>query len=138
MRRWILPLLALLLIAGGAEARSKRDKLLDSTLAEYAATLRWGTIEAGASFIDPAVLEKRPLTSLELERFRQVRVSYYHAQDPVPLGKDEMRQVVEIGIINEHSQAERVVIDRQVWRWDAEAKRWWLTSGLPDITRRDR
>ena len=22
---------------------------------------------------------------------------------------------------------------RETWRWDAEAKRWWLVSGLPDL-----
>lgn len=138
MRRWLLPLLlSLLALAGQAEARSKRDKLLDAALAEYAATLRWGNFEGGASSIDPAVLEAKPLSSLDIERYRQVRVSYYHAQDPVAISKTEVRQVVEIGIINAHSQSERVVIDRQVWRYDEKAKRWWLMSGLPDITRKE-
>lgn len=138
MRRWIVvPLLALVLFAGTAVA-GKREKVLDSTLAEYAATLRWGNFEAGMAYIDPAVLAERPVSSLDLERYRQVRVSYYHPSDPVAVGKEQMRVVAEIGVINEHSQAERVVIDRQLWRWDAKGKRWWLMSGLPDITRKDR
>ncbi|HVJ61944.1 MAG TPA: hypothetical protein VM555_04450 [Tahibacter sp.] len=138
MRRWIfLPLLALALFAGTAVA-GKREKMLDSTLAEYAATLRWGNFEAGMAYIDPALIAERPVSSLELERYRQVRVSYYHPQDPVPVGKEQVRVVAEIGVVNEHSQSERVVIDRQLWRWDAKAKRWWLMSGLPDITRKDR
>lgn len=139
MRRWILlPFLALLVFAGAADARSKRDKTLDSTLEEYAATLRWGNFEAGIAYIDPDVLKERPIASIDIERYRQVRVSYYHPQPPVPVGKEEVRVIAEIGIINEHSQSERVVIDRQLWRWDAKAKRWWLMSGLPDITRKDR
>ena len=31
---------------------------------------------------------------------------------------------------------ERIITDRQKWRWDAVAKRWWLVSGLPDLDAR--
>ena len=136
MRRWILlPLVVLALVAGPAVA-AKRDRMLEATLTEYAATLRWGNFEAGMAYIDPAVLAERPISSLDLERYRQVRVSYYHPSEPMPVDKESIRIVAEIGIINAHSQSERVVYDRQLWRWDAKAKRWWLMTGLPDITRK--
>jgi hypothetical protein len=41
---------------------------------------------------------------------------------------------LEIKLINRHTQAERSILDRQHWRFDAARQRWWLTSGLPDIT----
>ena len=63
-----------------------------------------------------------------------MRVSYYRQQTPVTVNETEIQVLAEIGIINEHSQAERVVYDRQTWRWDEKAKRWWLVSGLPTIT----
>ena len=47
----------------------------------------------------------------------------------------EIAQVVEIGVVNEHTQTERAVVDRQRWRWDKQAKRWWLMTGLPAIAR---
>ena len=138
MRRWILiPLLLLCLLAGTAEARSKKDKMMDQVLLDYAATLRWGGFEQGIAFIDPAVREARPIASVDLNRYRQVRVSYYRQQSPVMVSKTEIQVLAEIGIINNHSQSERSVIDRQTWRWDEKLKRWWLMTGLPVITTRD-
>lgn len=135
MRRWLLlPLLLLCLCFGTAEARSKKDKLMDQVLLDYAATLRWGGFEQALAFIDPAVREAKPIASVDLNRYRQVRVSYYHTQTPVTVSKTEIQVLAEIGIINNHSQAERVVIDRQTWRYDEKQKRWWLMSGLPRIT----
>lgn len=135
MRRWVLlPLLLLCLCLGTAEARSKKDKMMDQVLLDYAATLRWGGFEQALSFIDPAVREAKPIASVDLNRYRQVRISYYHSQSPVTVSKTEIQVLAEIGIINNHSQAERVVVDRQTWRYDEKEKRWWLMSGLPRIT----
>jgi hypothetical protein len=134
MRRWlVLPLLLLCLVVGTAEARSKKDKMMDQVLLDYAATLRWGGFEQAIAFIDPAVREARPVPAVDMNRYRQVRVSYYRQQSPVEVSKTEIQVLAEIGIINNHSQSERVVSDRQTWRWDAKAKRWWLMSGLPVI-----
>lgn len=138
MRRWLLlPLLLLCLLAGTAEARSKKDKAMDQVLMDYAATLRWGGFEQGIAFIDPAIRAERPISSVDLNRYRQVRVSYYHQQSPVLVSKTEIQVLAEIGIINNHNQNERSVIDRQIWRWDEKQKRWWLMSGLPVITQAD-
>lgn len=138
MRRWLLlPLILLCLFAGTAEARSKKDKAMDQVLLDYAATLRWGGFEQALAFIDPAVREARPIPSLDLNRYRQVRVSFYHQQSPVQVSKTEIQVLAEIGVINNHSQSERTVKDRQTWRWDEKEKRWWLMSGLPVITSPD-
>lgn len=135
MRRWLwLPLLLLVLFAGTAEARSRKDKAMDQILLDYGATLRWGGFEQAVSFIDPEVRAARPIPTIDMNRYRQVRVSYYRQQTPVTVNETEIQVLAEIGIINEHSQAERVVYDRQTWRWDEKAKRWWLVSGLPTIT----
>ncbi|UXI68320.1 hypothetical protein [Tahibacter amnicola] len=141
MSRWIKAMLAavfvLLSLAGTAQARSKKDKALDQTLMDYAATLRWSGFEQGLAFIDPAWLKEHPISGVDLARYRHVRVSYYHAQSPVQVSKTEIRQLVEIGVINQHTQSERSVIDRQTWRWDEKGKRWWLMSGPPDLTQRN-
>ncbi|MBL8298329.1 MAG: hypothetical protein JNN30_08285 [Rhodanobacteraceae bacterium] len=135
MRRWLLlPLLLLCLLAGTAQARSKKDKMMDQILLDYAATLRWNGFEQGIAFIDPEVRATRPISSIDLNRYRQVRVSYYRPQSPVQVSKTEIQVLAEIGIINNHNQSERSIIDRQTWRWDEKQKRWWLMSGLPTIT----
>ncbi len=133
MRRILLA--ALVLLLAGCSTTGKPKKILEETLINYASTVRWGGFDQALAFMDPEVLKAHPPTKLELERFRQVRVSYYHDQPAQNISETEVTQVVEIGIVNEHSQSERSVIDRQRWRWDEAAKKWWLMTGLPDITR---
>lgn len=131
-------LLAVLLVLLAACATTKpREKLLTETLRTYAAAIRWGSIEQAESFIDPAYREHHPLTTLELERYRQIRFTQYNERAPVPVSDVEVRQVVEIAVVNLNTQSMRTILDQQVWKYNADQKRWLLASGLPDITRRD-
>jgi hypothetical protein len=114
-----------------------RETLLDDTLRGYAATLRWGDLTQAVAFVDPKYLAEHPLTELDVARFKQVQVSAYNDQPPVPVSENEVRQTVEIGIVNINTQGARSVIDHQVWRYDEPQKRWWLTTGLPDIQRKN-
>ncbi|MET0225498.1 MAG: hypothetical protein ABW187_03565 [Dokdonella sp.] len=136
MRRYVMPaLVAVLLAACATDKMRSRQTVLDDTLKAYAGTIRWGDVAQAQAFFDPKVLAEHPPTALELARFKQVRITAYDEQPPVPVNENEVRQTVEIGLVNVNSQAARSVIDHQVWRYDEVQKRWWLTSGLPDITR---
>ena len=128
----LVPLLALL---GGCATQGKPQKLLQNTLSAYASTVRWGGFGPEAlAYVDPEYQKAHPLSTLDMQRYQQVRVSYYHDQPAQNLSPTEVSQIVEIGVVNEHTQGERAVVDRQHWHWDEKAQRWWLTSGLPDIT----
>lgn len=131
MPRAFALVLAAALLAGCAT--NKVETLLTQTLDSYAATLRWGDFESALQYVDPAVLKANPPTALELARYRQVRVSMYDASGPQPVSDTEVRQRVAIGIINQHTQRERAIVDNQTWKYDAAANRWWLESGLPKI-----
>ncbi|HEY0229746.1 MAG TPA: hypothetical protein VGC55_00720 [Dokdonella sp.] len=136
MRRYVMPaLVAVLLAACATDKMRSRQTVLDDTLKAYAGTIRWGDVAQAQAFIDPKVLAEHPPTALELARFKQVHITAYDEQPAVPVNENEVRQTVEIGLVNINSQAARSVIDHQVWRYDEAQKRWWLTSGLPDITR---
>jgi hypothetical protein len=128
--------LTLLLVALPVMAKS-REKILTETLRTYAATIRWGSIEQAETFVDPEYRAAHPLTQLELDRYKQVRFTNYNDAAPVPVNDDEVRQTVEIGIVNVHTQEARSIVDRQVWKYERKAKVWLLTSGLPDITHKD-
>lgn len=130
----VLALLISLCCLGGCAAPNSKNELLTATLDSYASTLRWGNVEDAVAFVDPATLKEHPLTELDVQRFRQVRVNSYNAQPTRPLGGNEVGQVVEIVLTNNNTQSVRSVVDRQRWRYDEEKKRWWLVSGLPDIT----
>jgi hypothetical protein len=114
-----------------------KETILEDTLKMYAATLRWGDMTKGLSFVDPKYLQAHPMSDLDLARYHQVQVTAYNDEPAAPLSDTEVAQVVEIGLVNINTQAARSVIDRQVWRYDEKQKRWWLTTGLPDITRHD-
>jgi len=136
MRRYLLPLLALAAMLCSGCATDQRNQALITTLNAYANTSRWADFQSAQQFVDPTVREANPLSSLDLARFQQVRVTGYdEGAGPVPDGENRVRQVVQISLVNVNTQSERTVIDRQSWRYDPEKKRWWLTSGLPEITR---
>ncbi|MBP1474202.1 hypothetical protein J7I44_07820 [Frateuria sp. MAH-13] len=136
MRRYLFPLLALVAMLCAGCATDQRNQALVTTLNAYASTLRWGDFRSAQQFIDPKVREANPVSSLDLARYEQVRVTGYdEGAGPVPDGENQVRQVVQISLVNVNTQSERTVVDRQSWRYDAQKKRWWLMSGLPDITR---
>jgi hypothetical protein len=45
----------------------------------------------------------------------------------------EAQRQIEIGVVNRHTLAERRVRYTERWRWDPEAKAWWIVDGLPDL-----
>jgi uncharacterized protein YceK len=121
-------------LLGGCGTIKNQQTLLQNTLEAYAAVIRWGNFDEAAAFVDPDILKEHPISALDIERYRQVRVTGYLEQKAMPVGENEVRQLVEIGLVNVNSQSARSIVDRQLWRWDPKIKRWWLVSGLPDIT----
>ncbi|HZX70789.1 MAG TPA: hypothetical protein VFE77_08215 [Rhodanobacter sp.] len=136
MRRIPRLLLLLMILLLAACATQERSQSLTSTLSAYGGVLRWGDFASAVQFIDPEVRAKHPISELDLARYKQVRVTEYNDDaGPVPISPTEVQQMVKISLVNIHTQAERNVIDRQTWHYDEKARHWWLTSGLPDITR---
>jgi hypothetical protein len=136
-RRLLLLGLALLGLAGCPNTKSQSN-LLTETLEAYAAVIRWNNFEQAVAFVDPETLKAHPVTPLDLQRYHQIQVTTYNERPPVPAGANEIRQVVEIGVVNVNTQAARTIVDNQVWHYDEPTKHWRLMSGLPDITVRDR
>ena len=132
----IFAVLAVLASAACATSQKADGKLLESTLRSYASVMRWGDIAQAVSFIDPAVLEERPIDAVTLERFKQVQVAGYRERSMEMVGEFEAMQLVQIELVNRHTQEVRSIVARQLWRWDPVDERWWLMSGLPDITQR--
>ncbi len=132
LRLLIASLLAALLAACGGVG--SQANLRDSALYAYAGAIRWGHIDDAWSMVDPEYARQHPMTALERERFAQVEITGYQVKGSQLLSDSELVQRVEIRLVNRHTQVERTLEDYQAWRWDEAAKRWWLTTGLPDIT----
>lgn len=134
MRRIIIMACAVSLgLLSACATLHKQDKLRDQTLEAYAAALRWGGFQDAWSYVDPQVRAAHPLTAQQKALYNTVRVAEYDTHGPVATGPDTIEQTAQIGLITKASQRMYTVIDHQRWRWDAEANRWWLESGLPDI-----
>lgn len=125
-----LVLLALLAACGSVGGhRNPRDEILYM----YVSAVRWSEFDKALAFIDPEVLEAHPVSATEMERYKQFQVSGYDVRSVREPAEGEYEQVVEIRLVNRHTQAERIVTDHQRWRYDPEARRWWLVSGLPPL-----
>lgn len=95
----------------------------------YQTALRWGYYENAYAYIDPKQRRDQSLPAV-LEGLRLT--GYDVIQSPtLREGDDKAIQIVEIEYLHEDRQVVKKLKDRQVWRYDADKKTWWLTSGLP-------
>lgn len=127
----VLGLLAVMASAG-AQSRMQRGKL-QGVQDAYAASIRWGDFENAWLGVDPAYREAHPMTELEFERYQQVQISGYRDLSTRSGPEGTVERVVELRVINKHTMAERTERYIERWRWDPDAKRWWLVVGLPDL-----
>jgi hypothetical protein len=127
-------LVLLLVLPGTGEAKRYRAQLIFD---DYNNALRWNDFDQAWSFVDPAVRQSNPLTDLERKRFDLIQVTGITVRSSVVAADGSVDQVAEITLIGKYTQVERTITDHQHWRWDQKAKRFWLVSGLPDITASD-
>ena len=136
MRLLLIVLFTALLGLAGCASMGKQTQgnELDKAQYDWAGAIRWGDFEGAMNLIDPTLRDEHPPTSVELERYKQVQISAYRdIGASADIKGDTAVRDIEIGVINRHTQAERSVRYRERWRWDPEAKTWWLTTGLPDL-----
>ncbi len=106
---------------------------LDMTFYDFSSDIRWGDIEAAYAYVDPKTKAEHPLSDIDRARYKQVEVSGYDVISRTD-GTGTVDQQVQLGLINRNTQIGRNIVYREHWRWDPELKKWWLTSGLPDIS----
>jgi hypothetical protein len=124
----------LLLLAGCANTQQHARDLLTVTLYDYSSAIRWNRPDAAAKWLDPDV-ESIRVKPIDLERFAQVQITGYEVKGSEQIGPEKYAQLVEIRLINIHTQTERTIVDQQVWRYDPEIRQWWITTGLPNLSR---
>ncbi|WP_246109250.1 hypothetical protein [Vulcaniibacterium gelatinicum] len=133
MRRLLIALLALPLLLGACATGGTRKDQLDKAQYAYSAAIRWGDFEGAWQLVDPKYREQHPMTDLEFERYKQIQVSAYRDLASTMPSEFEALREIEIGVVNRHTLTERSTRYTERWRYDPEAKVWWLTSGLPDF-----
>lgn len=114
-----------------ASKASKMQKQLNANLHSYALAIRWNDFDAALSNLDPTVLREDNYLEVIENRFKNIQITNYNLKSAAWPDEQSYMQRVEIRFIDVNSQVEVTVIDKQSWRYDAVAKRWWLVSGLP-------
>lgn len=128
-------LLAAAVLAGCSTNQVEKSR--GETLKQYETIVRWSQWDAAADFISPEYLAEHPISRLDMDRLRLFRVTAYTVRSTGVFDEGlTVRQAVEIRLFNQHQAVERTVIDEQEWRWNEDAQRWLLHSGLPDPTQR--
>lgn len=129
----LLCLAAALTVTACATTSGQRNKL-EKMQYSWSGLIRWGDIENAINLIDPKLRPKFQLTPVEMERYQHVQISSYRdVGSSTDFDEGVAVRDIEIGVVNRHTMAERTVRYRETWRWDAEAKNWWVTSPLPDL-----
>ena len=126
----------LVLLTACASTPDRGDALREAQYA-WSAAIRWGDFEGAWQLVDPEYRKEHPLTDLELARYKQIQISAYR-ELASEVGEDDiaMREI-QMGVVNRHTLVERNLRYTERWRYDPEAKTWWLTVGLPDLWRGD-
>jgi hypothetical protein len=112
--------------------RAKQRKLTDTQML-FSKAMRWGEFEKAWSVVDPATRESRPLTALELSRYKQVEITGYSEIGSMSEPDGVVVRVIEMRVVNRNTMAERTLRVRERWRWDQTDGQWWLQDGLPDL-----
>ncbi|GAB6196453.1 hypothetical protein [Lysobacter xanthus] len=129
--------LGLLLFAGLAVA-GPAQRALPVAQDAWSAAIRWGDFEGAVNLLDPELRATQTPSSLEVARYKLVQISGYRDLGAsVDFKAGKAVRDVDIGVVNRNTLAERTVRYRETWRWDPQAKTWWVTSGLPDLWRAD-
>lgn len=101
---------------------------LEAATRAYHSAIRWGDFEGAYGLLAPELRTEAELPAV----LADLRVTRYEVlQPPVIRPDDSATQTVSIEYLFEYNQVVRSLTDRQVWRWDDDAKTWWLHSGLP-------
>ena len=127
-------ILLCVLVAAGCASSSPAANALDTAQYAWSGAIRWGDFDGAATLVDPEKIKEDPLTELEHKRYEQVQITSYRdrgASRNIEAGTAVRN--IEIGVVNRHTMAQRMVGYTETWRWDEERKTWWVTSGLPDL-----
>ena len=132
VRMVVLAMATVLVAACG----NSQEKAREAALKTFEAQVRWSEFPSLLDHIHPEYLREHPVTSIEMSRLRQYRVTGYHLKSrTVDSEGKRLRQVVELRLYNKNTALERAIDYRQDWRWDEQRERWLLHSGLPDPSR---
>ena len=114
-------------------ASAKKEDGLNPVLREYASLIRWGRFDLAWEQLEPKLRDKEPVTTEIRAAYDAIQVARYDDDIATVNADGTVTQLVRIEYILRDSQRLGATVDRQIWRYDETAQRWWLTTGLPKL-----
>lgn len=132
----VIGMMGLVVLLSACDTLNDKDKQRTETMDRFEAVVRWNQFDSMVDFMHPDWLAENPVTSLEIERLHQFRVSQYTLRQVLSEPDGGVDRLVQLRLYNKHTAREKVVEYVESWRWDEQRGRWMLHSGLPDVTGR--
>lgn len=139
MKRFMISVIGTMSLLGllsACDTLNEKDKQRTETMERYEAIVRWNQFDSMVDFMHPEWLAENPVSSLDVERLHQFRVSQYSVRQVLSDSEGGVDRLVQLRLYNKHTAREKVIEYLESWRWDDERGRWMLHSGLPDVTGR--
>jgi outer membrane lipoprotein-sorting protein len=135
LKKYLLLMMLCLIVSGQTKASSasKAQKALDANLISYQLAIRWNDFEAAIGSLDPTIIREEGYSENIEAQFKNYQITGYTLKSATWPDALSYMQRVEIRYIEINTQIEKTVVDKQSWRYDAVAKRWWLISDLPKL-----
>ena len=133
-RAFVVVALSCVILAGCTS--NERAYRFQKAVESYNKQIRWGNFMGALAMVHESARPDPQRMRFLLNRYEQVQVTGYATigRRATPNTNDFI-EVMELRIVNRHTQRERVIQDEQVWRYFEEEGVWWQMSGLPDISR---
>ena len=133
LHRRISQILAVVLLVVGCAAISNKAKLSQfaDTAKSYGKALLWGHYEAANLYRKPELVK---IEKPNFEELKNIKVAQYDIKD-MNMSDDGLRvdQVAEITYFHRDRMILKTLRDQQVWEFDTESRRWYLTTGMPEF-----
>ena len=124
--------LVILLVAGCAsvDQLTKMDKF-EQTSNAYELSIRWSDFDMAGSFVKDKF---DPQLGPQIENLKQFSVTDYKVKTFVPSAdKTKVLIVADVQYFKKNNLILKKYSHRQIWEYDKEKERWFLTSGLPKL-----
>jgi hypothetical protein len=131
MTKYILSVCALLLIGCATLEDWKQRDLFHMTSESYEQALLSGQYREAIRFIKVQSPEQ---PAINFKWLKKIKVTSYDIVTTEEIKeKLSVLQTVEINYYNKDYLVEKILVDKQLWKYDVKDKTWYLHSSFPDF-----
>ena len=109
----------------------ERASVLRTQVVRYAKTLRWGDYEGANAYI----LRQEGTERVEnVSLLQKIRVTKYEVLDTrIDADNETARARIRLSYFHTDRRIESSITDTQIWRFNTDAKGWFIDGNLPDF-----